>query len=157
MITVWRIVKRRYQAEVLSGEGARLGGGRWNYPGVSVVYASETLSLAALELFVHFTRRDIALSKSLVAIPIQIPDSVMIVDVPFRDLKPGWDSSPPPDSTRDVGTIWARKGLSAVLRVPSAIIPEEHNVLMNPGHADFSKIAAGDPRPFSLDARVWKR
>ncbi len=121
-----------------------------------MVYASETLSLAALELFVHFVRRDIAISKSLLAIPIEIPDSVTIVDVLLQDLKPRWDSSPPPDSTKDIGTKWARAGMSAVLRVPSAIIPEEHNLVMNPRHEDFLKIAAGTARPFSLDPRVWK-
>jgi RES domain-containing protein len=156
LIRVWRIVKKKYRTAVLSGEGARLAGGRWNYPGVSVVYASEYLSLAALELFVHFVRWDVAITKSLVAIPIEIPDTVPIVDVSLRDLKGGWDSSPPSDSTRDVGTNWVRKGLSAVLRVPSAIIPEEHNLLMNPSHADFSKITAGNPRLFSLDHRMWK-
>jgi RES domain-containing protein len=156
LITAWRIVKRKYQTAVLSSEGARLAGGRWNYPGVPVVYASETLSLAALELFVHFVRKDITISKVLVAIPITIPDNVAVTDVSIRDLKTGWDSSPPPDSTRDAGTKWMRDGLSAVLRVPSAIIPEEHNFVMNPAHTDFAKITAGQARPFSLDSRMWK-
>jgi RES domain-containing protein len=156
LITAWRIVKKKYQTAVLSGEGARLGGGRWNYPGVPVVYGSETLSLAALELFVHFVRKDIVIGKALVAIPITVPDNVGVTDVLTADLKTGWDSSPPSDSTRDIGTKWIRDGLSAVLRVPSAIIPEEHNYVMNPGHADFAKITAGPPRPFSLDARMWK-
>jgi RES domain-containing protein len=156
LTTAWRIVKKKYQAEVLSGEGARLGGGRWNYPAVPVVYASETLSLAALELFVHFVRRDITISRSLLAVPIEIPDSVAIAGIPPQDLKTGWDSSPPPDSTRDAGTKWMRDGLSAVLRVPSTIIPEEHNYVIDPGHADFAKITAGPARHFSLDSRMWK-
>ena len=156
MITAWRIVKRKYQTAVLSGEGARLGGGRWNYPGVPVVYASETLSLAALELFVHFVRKDITISRSLVAIPVILPEDVAITDISLRDLLADWDSSPPPDSTKGVGTKWVKEGSSVVLRVPSAIIPEEHNYVMNPGHADFSKITAGPPRPFSLDARRWQ-
>jgi len=152
----WRLVKRKHAAEALSGEGARLGGGRWNYVGISVVYASETLSLAVLERFVHFTRRDMTIGKSLLSIPIEIPDSVAQMKVSFKDLKTGWDSSPPPDFTRDIGTRWVQGGKSAVLRVPSAVIQNEYNFVMNPKHPDFGKITAGDARPFSLDDRVWK-
>jgi RES domain-containing protein len=68
----WRLVKKKHAADVLSGEGARLGGGRWNHVGIPVVYVSETLSLAALELFVHFTGKDITISRSLTAIPVEI-------------------------------------------------------------------------------------
>jgi len=152
----WRLVKTKHAAAPLSGEGARLGGGRWNYVGMSVVYASETLSLAALELFVHFTRRDITISRSLLAIPIKIPDSVTKIQVLSDNLKKGWDSSPPPDFTRDLGTRWVHEGKSAILRVPSAVIQDEYNLVINPDHPDFGKITAGDARPFSLDDRVWK-
>jgi RES domain-containing protein len=123
---------------------------------MSVVYASETLSLAALELFVHFTRRDITISRSLLAIPIKIPDSVTKIQVLSDNLKKGWDSSPPPDFTRDLGTRWVHEGKSAILRVPSAVIQDEYNLVINPDHPDFGKITAGDARPFSLDDRVWK-
>jgi RES domain-containing protein len=156
LTVAWRLVKKKHATEALSGEGARLGGGRWNNVGIPVVYACETLSLAALELFVHFTRKDITISRSLLAIPVEIPDSVTRTEVFLEDLKSGWDSSPPLDFTMDLGTKWVREGVSAILRVPSAIVPTEHNLVINPGHPDFSKIAAGDPRPFSLDDRAWK-
>ena len=156
MTTAWRLVKKKHAAEALSGEGARLGGGRWNYVGVPVVYASETLSLAVLELFVHFTRRNIKISKSLVAVPVEIPDSVTQMKVLLKDLKTGWDSSPPPDFTRALGTRWVHEGKSAVLRVPSAVIQDEYNFVINPKHPDFAKITTGPARPFSLDDRVWK-
>lgn len=156
MTIAWRLVKKKHAADVLSGEGARLGGGRWNHVGIPVVYASETLSLAALELFVHFTRKDITISRSLMAIPVEIPDSVTITEILLEALETGWDSSPPPDFTSDLGIKWVREGSSAILRVPSAIIPAEHNFVINPKHPDFSKITAGDPQPFSLDDRVWK-
>ncbi len=156
MTIAWRLVKKKHAAEALSGEGARLGGGRWNYVGISVVYASETLSLAVLERFVHFTRRDMKIGKSLLSIPIEIPDSVTQIKVLLKDLKTGWDSSPPPDFTRDLGTRWVHEGKSAVLRVPSAVIQNEYNFVINPKHPDFSKITTGDARPFSLDHRVWK-
>jgi RES domain-containing protein len=152
----WRLLKKKHAADVLSGEGPRLGGGRWNPVGIPVVYASETLSLAALELFVHFTRKDITIARSLLAIPIQIPDSIRAAEILVESFETGWDSSPPPDFTRELGTKWVLEGASAVLRVPSAIIPTEHNLVINPKHPHFSKISAGDPRTFSLDDRVWK-
>jgi RES domain-containing protein len=156
LIQAWRLIKKKHLPDALSGEGARLGGGRWNHVGIPVAYASETLSLAVLELFIHFTRRDITISKSLLAIPILIPDSINAIEVPLQDLAPGWNSSPPPDFTRDIGTEWVRSGASALLRVPSAIVPEEHNFVINVKHPDFSNITVGDPRPFTLDDRAWK-
>ena len=156
MIKVWRLIKKTHLPDALSGEGARLGGGRWNHVGIPVVYASETLSLAVLELFIHFTRRDITISKSLVTIPVLFPDSIKTIEVSVRDLASGWNSSPPPDFTRDIGTEWVRSGASALLRVPSAIVTEEHNFVINVKHPDFSKITVGNPRPFTLDERAWK-
>ncbi len=156
MIKAWRIVTKKRLPDALSGEGARLGGGRWNHVGIPVVYASESLSLAALELFIHFTRKDITITKSLLAIPVKIPDLIKVIDVSVKDLKPGWELSPPGDFTKDLGTAWVKEGLSAILRVPSAIVPEEHNLVINPKHPDFSRIALGAPRPFALDERVWK-
>jgi RES domain-containing protein len=156
LIQAWRVIKKKHLPHALSGEGARLGGGRWNHVGVPVVYASETLSLAVLELFIHFTRRDITISKSLVAIPVLIPDTIKVIDVFAQDLPPGWKTSPPPDFTRDIGTEWAKGGASALLRVPSAVIPEEHNFVLNVKHPDFTKITLGDARSFTLDDRVWK-
>ncbi len=156
MIHAWRLIKKKHLPDALSGEGARLGGGRWNHTGIPVVYASATLSLAVLELFIHFTRRDIAISKCLLAIPVLIPDTITTIVVNVQDLAPGWNSSPPPDFTRDIGTEWVRSAASAVLRVPSAIIPEEHNFVINVKHSDFVNITVGESRPFALDDRAWK-
>ena len=156
MIKAWRIVRKKRLPEAFTGEGARLGGGRWNHAGTPVVYVSATLSLAALELFIHFTRKDMGLSKSLLAIPVEIPDALRVMEIHVKDLKPGWNVSPPPEFTKDLGTEWVKKNLSAILRVPSALIPEEHNLVINPKHRDFPKIIIGKPQPFALDERVWK-
>lgn len=156
MTRAWRIVRKKRLPDAFTGDGARLGGGRWNHPGTSVVYVSESLSLAALELYVHFTRNDIKLSKSLFAIPVDIPDALKIAEVSIKDLGPDWRVSPPSDSTKNIGTDWALKGNSAILRVPSAVIPEEYNLMLNPKHADFKKIKIGKPQPFTLDKRMWK-
>jgi len=156
LITAWRLVSKKHLTDAFTGEGARLGGGRWNHTGTPVVYVSETQSLAILEIFVHFTRMDIKLSRSLFVIPVEIPDSIKIVHVSPKDLKPDWRSSPPPDSTRNLGTQWVKKGASAILRVPSTIIPEEHNLVINPKHTDFVKIKIGSPKRIELDRRMWK-
>jgi RES domain-containing protein len=156
LIKAWRLVREKRLPDAFTGEGARLGRGRWNHVGTPVVYVSETQSLAILELFIHFTRIDIKLSKSLLVIPLEIPDSLEVIEVFPKDLKSDWRSSPPPDSTRDVGTQWVKKGRSAVLRVPSVIVPEEFNLVLNPKHADFAKIKIGEPKRFALDARLWK-
>lgn len=156
MTKAWRIVRKKRLTDAFTGEGARLGGGRWNHVGTPVVYVSETLSLAALELFIHFTRKDIKLSKSLVAIPIEIPDSLKITEVSIKELKADWRMSPPSNSTKDIGTEWTQNGTSPILRVPSAIIPYEFNLVLNPKHSDFIMIKIGKEQSFMLDERMWK-
>jgi len=152
----WRLVRKRRLPDAFTGEGARLGGGRWNHLGTPVVYVSERLSLAALELFIHFTRKDIKLSKSLLAVPVEIPDGLKVIEVSVKSLSSDWRVSPPSNSTKDIGTEWAQKVSSPVLRVPSAVIPDEYNLLLNPKHSDFVKIMIGKPKPFRLDERMWK-
>ena len=156
MTKAWRIVRKKRLPDAFTGEGARLGGGRWNHVGTPVVYVSETLSLAALELFIHFTRKDIKLSKSLIAIPIEIPDSLKIMEISIKELKADWRMSPPSNSTKDIGTEWEQKGISPILRVPSAVIPHEFNLVLNPKHSDFIMIKIGKEQSFMLDERMWK-
>lgn len=156
MKRAWRIIRKKRLSDAFTGEGARLGGGRWNHVGRPVIYVSETLSLAAIELFVHFTRKDIKLSKSLVAIHVDIPDSLRIAEVSIKDLDSGWRESPPSNSTKGIGTEWAQNKTFPILRVPSAVIPDEYNLALNPVHAEFKKIKIGKPQPFTFDERMWK-
>ncbi len=149
-MTVWRLCKRRHAA--LDGQGARLAGGRWNSRGTAVVYASETLSLAALELLVHC---DAAfLPDDLVAIPIEIPDGLPARRIEAASLARTWRHHPAPESLARLGDAWASDRGSAVLSVPSAVVPGERNFLLNPAHPDFKRIRAGRPEKFSLDARL---
>ena len=156
MKRAWRIIRKKRLADAFTGEGARLGGGRWNHVGTPVVYVSETLSLAAIELFVHFTRNVIKLSKSLISIPVDIPLSLKTAEVSINDLDADCKASPPSNSTKDIGTAWAQKKTSPILRVPSVVIPGEYNLMLNPAHAEFKKIKVGTPQPFTFDERVWK-
>ena len=149
-VRVWRLCKRAHAA--FDGEGARLAGGRWNRRGTRVVYASETLALAALELLVHV---DPGLApEDLVAIPAEIPETLPTARVEPRDLLRGWRRYPAPDELAQVGTDWARAGKTAALWVPSALIPRERNVLLNPAHADFARIRIGAPERFAVDPRL---
>jgi RES domain-containing protein len=154
MIVAWRLVKERQADAAFTGEGARLYGGRWNHRGTTVVYLSGSLSLAALELFVHLGPDDIHLR--LVSFRVEIPQNIQIDIVEPSILPRDWRNEPPPDSTKEIGTRWSESGRAAVLRVPSVITPVESNFLLNPRHSAFERIKIGDPQPFSFDPRMWK-
>jgi RES domain-containing protein len=122
---------------------------------VAVVYTSATLSLATLECFVHLDPADAP--ADLVAIPADIPDGVARREIAAATLPATWRHYPAPDELADLGTAWVRTGTTAVLVVPSAIVPQERNVLLNPSHRDFRGIRLGTPEPFGFDPRMWKR
>ena len=147
-LQAWRIVKAKHAATAFSGEGARLYGGRWNSAGVSLVYTSSTQALAALESLVHLNPPVIF---KYAAIPLEF-EADLVEKV--TALPPGWANSPAPPSTRALGDLWAKEARSAVLELPSAIIPGESNVLLNPAHPDFKKIVIGKHVPFSFDPRL---
>lgn len=147
-LQAWRIVKAKHAATAFSGEGARLYGGRWNSAGVSLVYTSSTQALAALESLVHLNPPVIF---TYAAIPLEF-EAGLVEKV--TALPPGWALSPAPPSTRALGDLWAKEARSAVLELPSAIIPGESNYLLNPAHPDFKKIVIGKPVPFSFDPRL---
>jgi len=154
-LQVWRITSAPYAERAFDGEGARLYGGRWNHPGTAIVYAAHTLSLCALEYFVHL-EPELA-PKRLVAIPAEIPADVRMGSLEVQDLPADWRSYPAPDSLKDLGTAWARRGETVVLSVPSSIIPHERNYLINPAHPDFIRIRTLAAEPFAFDPRMWQR
>ncbi len=150
---VWRLCRRKHAA--FDGEGARLAGGRWNRKGTAVVYVSETLSLAALEYLVHL---DIALAPDdLVAAPAEIPDALPVTRLEAADLPRGWRRYPAPEALGELGTAWASARRTAVLSVPSAVVPQERNLILNPAHPDFPKIRPHPPERFSFDPRLLGR
>lgn len=150
----WRLVKARHAASAFDGEGARRFGGRWNARGTAAVYLSSSLSLAALELFVHLLPEDARLS--FVAIRVEFPTSMKIDVLPDAQLPINWRAEPSPDSCKALGSLWLEKSTHALLRVPSIIVPSETNFLLNPTHVDVKKMIIHKPEPFGFDARMWK-
>ena len=149
---VWRICSRRHRT--FDGEGARLYGGRWNRPGTPIVYTSGSLSLAVLELFVHVDT-DLAPS-GMVAIPADIPENLIVDRLDIAKLPKTWRAYPAPEALKDIITAWIDKASTAVLAVPSAVIPSEQNYLLNPKHPDFKRIRVQSSIPFEFDPRMWK-
>jgi RES domain-containing protein len=150
MPTAWRILPARFASEAFTGEGAWRVGGRWNSPGVRMVYASEHKSLAVLETLVHV---DPHRPMNFLCFRLEIPETV-IERSAAGDLPLGWQVEPPASPTQQVGDAWARAGRSAVLAVPSALIPEELNYLLDPVHRDFARITLAKPTPFTFDPRL---
>ena len=149
---IWRLSLARYADQAFAGRGGLLVAARWHPEGTSLVYTSGSLALAALEFFVNWNRR--SAPEPLVAIPADVPDSVSRID--HRRLPPDWRSHPVPSSTQKIGADWVKSGASAILIVPSVIVPQEKNYLLNPAHPDFKKIHIGKPETFSFDPRMWK-
>jgi RES domain-containing protein len=149
----WRICRRRYAAEAVSGEGARLYGGRWNSRGVRVVYASTSLALAAVETFVNLEPN--LRPADLVSIQGEIPKALEIGRVELKSLPAHWYGTSD-ESLRRFGDEWIRAGRTVALLVPSAAIRGEWNVLLNPAHAEFSRVTFQEPEPFEFDVRMFR-
>lgn len=154
--TVWRIATDTpaYEADDLSGAGARATGGRWNERGVAVVYASESRALACLQTVVHLAAGGLPLNRYLVA--VTIPEEVWAAAerLDGAGLPVGWEAEPAGRASIRCGTAWLRAGRSALLLVPSVIVPEERTVLINPGHASSAGITAAKLRRWLYDPRL---
>ncbi len=148
----WRITRKVHAHEPLSGEGARRYGGRCNHIGGSVVYASQSLSLAVLEYLVNLSVPD--LPSDVVSVRVEIPDRLPRTEVLLDELPKGWRAFLANEGLKDIGTDWLLKGATPVLMAPSAVIPSEHNFLINPNHALASQIVAVSVEPFALDERL---
>jgi len=153
LLTAWRIVKKGDAASAFDGEGARLFGGRWNSPGVAVVYVASTRSLAVLEMAVHLDRS--TLLASFVLIPCEF-DKRLVRAVDRGALPARWRRDPPPPELAAIGDGWVKQAQSAVLAIPSSIIQEETNFLLNPAHPDFPQLGIGKPETFEFDQRLIK-
>lgn len=150
MVCGFRIVAPRWAGGALSGEGARKFGGRWNSPGRAVVYLGGSRALAALEMLVHLTT-PASRSKPYRMIDVSIPRE-LVADYPVSALPVDWRTTP--GAVTSVGDDWLKANGQLALRVPSVLIPEEGNLLVNPAHPDFTQLVAGDPAQFQFDPRM---
>jgi RES domain-containing protein len=144
---VYRLVRRERAADALSGEGARRYGGRWNPPGTAVVYASESRALAVLETFVHLTLEARVLAFVL-----------MTLELPARaQVRRRADARPPRSlaASQEAGNAWVDDGEALALVVPSLIVPQEKNYVLNVAHPQFAGVTVASTEPFSFDERLW--
>ena len=150
-IVGWRIVKAKHARTGFSGEGARVYEGRWNSTGVRMVYCSEHLSLATLEILAHV--QPVAIRDRFRAFRVSW-DGALMDTIALKRLPKGWNQQPPGAASKGAGDQWIKSGRSSVLAVPSVLVPEERTFLLNPNHPDFVKIKIKDTGVFVLDPRL---
>lgn len=152
-MAAWRLAApefARTPEDMLSGEGARLYGGRWSSPGRAAVYLADSLALAAMELLVHLGNA--AVLQTYRKMPVYIPEE-LVMHIKPGDLPPEWEIGPRA-ITRAIGDGWLAQGQSAILQVPSAVVPVESNFIANPRHPDFPAIKPGSITDFRYDPRL---
>lgn len=149
----FRITKAKYAAGAFSGEGARIAGGRWNSPGRLVVYTGETCAGSMMEILVNMLDPSL-LYLAYVYSKVTIPDDI-IETFPLNDLPADW-RTPEHSACKRIGDEWLHKAQTAALRVPSATVTGECNILLNPIHPDFQKIEISDFLPLAFDPRLEK-
>lgn len=147
---VYRLSRTKY-ANDLTGEGARLNGGRWNNKLVPCIYTAESRALAVLEYTVNVNIDDIPRTLSLVI--IEIPNK-NILELNEADLPGNWQQSPAPSSTRQFGTRLLIEAKTAVIKLPSVVIAQEFNYILNPVHPDSKNFKILDVQDFVFDVRI---
>lgn len=152
MHTVWRVVTKRYADTAFSGEGARLYGGRWNPKGLAMVYTAQTQSLALLEMLVQ----DAPLHASYVMIPVRMPGEI-VARIDQAMLPADWRELSARNDLQNIGEEWIHARTSAVLAVPSVVVPAEFNYLLNPVHPDYTRLQIGTHTEWLTDQRLMRR
>ncbi len=154
-VRLWRIGADTpdHEADDLGGKGAERSGGRWNRAGTPMIYASTSRALACLETLVHLARNPLPLNRYLVEIAVPAPAwSAAIGFDPARAV--GWDAEPAGKVSLDWGTHWAAAATTLLARVPSVIVPEESNVLINPAHPGIGGVRARKVRRWQYNLRL---
>lgn len=151
MVPCWRIVKAKFVKTAFAGDGAKRFPGRWNERGIPVIYAAGNMSLAILETLVHLRKEDFLEDFRLIR--ADIPSE--LIEEPLRSALPqGWDAERIVPRVQKFGAEWLRTRRSCVLKVPSAIAPDDTNLLLNPRHRHFSRIRVDRATSFTFDGRL---
>lgn len=152
---VYRIAKAIHSstgAQMMSGTGGLYGSARWHTKGRAIIYTATSLALATLEIAVNLKMASVILAYHI--LEIEVPDK-LVVKIELPMLPPGWDRKDgEPLLARSIGDRWLASQVSVGLLVPSAVIPQEYNVLLNPTHPQFNQVTYGDPLDFPFDARI---
>jgi RES domain-containing protein len=131
-----------------------LSGGRWNQKGTPLVYTAENMALATLEYVVHTPLSIVP--KNLSIASYEIPDGIVPEEISIDDLPKKWRAYPSPPKLAEMGSKWASAQRSLLLRVPSAIVPGEFNILINPSHPDITRIAISNIEKYAIDKRLLR-
>jgi RES domain-containing protein len=150
-LTLWRLSPGYHAPKAMSGDGAYRRGGRWNPPGIRVIYCAESRSLAVIEVLANIKQPSILGDQAWVLIPIEV--ALDLVEKPPR-VPESWRVTPYGTDSQAFGAEWVQAQRSAALRVPSVVVPGEFNYLLNPAHAGFKRIKVGKPEPFAFDPRI---
>lgn len=149
-MNLYRLSNSR-RADDLTGTGAKLLAGRWNFPGTSVLYTASSKALAILEVLVHSTVSYIPDYYRMLTIRVS-EDSLL--SVPLDQLPDGWSSLNPPDSIKDLTESWVSENRFLLLKVPSAVVSGDYNFLINPGHPRVAEVIIVDRHPYLFDLRL---
>jgi RES domain-containing protein len=150
---LYRISKSAHIKD-LTGIGARLYGGRWNHRGVALLYTSESRSLATVEYLVHLSMPEAPSDLSMAT--LEVPDDIVPEELDPSSLPKNWRETPAPIKLADLGTEWARSKTSLLLRVPSAVVEHEHNIIINPAHDDMSRVKLVKVEAYRLHERLTR-
>jgi RES domain-containing protein len=148
---LWRIARRPYALDRL-GVGARDHGGRWSLPGTAAIYTGQSIAIAALETLVHTSG---VVPPDLVVVRVDLPDPYTAEAAAPKNLPRDWHSLPPRPGSMNFGSQWARENRSLVLYVPSVVIPEALNGVLNPNHPEFRGVEMTIERDFHYDPRIF--
>jgi RES domain-containing protein len=151
---VWRLCRQPFVATALDGIGGLYASGRWHRRGRPIVYAASSAALAALEVLVHVDPLDAP--DDLRLLTLELPDDFLVEQVEVGSLPVRWAAVPAPDELATLGTEWLTSRRSAALSVPSAVIPIERNLLLNPLHPAIVQVLVSEDRPFSFDPRLLR-
>lgn len=151
---VYRIAKEQY-ANDLSGEGARLNGGRWNNKGYSMIYTAENRSLATVEYLVHMPMSIVP--GNIYITKIFIPDNIKIEVIEEKILPKNWATYPAPQALAELGSKWIKENKYLALKVPSVIVKGEWNILLTPNHQLFNKIKITEAEEYNFDDRLIRK
>jgi len=152
MMRVYRLSRKKYANE-LSGKGAAISGNRWNSKGTEIIYTAESRALAMAEVMVHLSLS--ILPADYMMLEVDIPDEIGIKEIAIEDLEEGWNSHPPLTYTQKIGDHFIRENVHPILKVPSAVVPGDHNYLIHPHHSESKEIKISNTWPFPFDERLF--